>query len=227
MWHLPAFEGRTQVKKLKVTVACASIPALFIAGCGGSDDANTNTSALASKPTTLAVIGDSPYGNGGPTDTAQFLASPAFIKAINDDPDASVVLHVGDIHSGKEYCTQAYDLAVYKLWTAFRAPLVYTPGDNEWTDCHKAKEGGGTYNSATGKIDYVVAANGALTDYAGGDPVANLQLVRSIFFAAPGMALGAGMSVHSQAQAVDVAHPSDGNYVENVWFERAQVLSSC
>ena len=38
------------------------------------------------------------------------------------------------------------------------------------------------------------------------------------------MALGAGMSVNSQAQGFDAAHPSDGNYVENVWFERAKVL---
>jgi hypothetical protein len=31
-------------------------------------------------------------------------------------------------------------------------PLVYTPGDNEWADCHKKKEGGGEYSSSTGDI---------------------------------------------------------------------------
>ena len=83
-----------------ILAALACVPAFFIAGCGGSGDSGTN--ALGGTTATLAVIGDSPYGNGGPTDTAQFLASPNFIQAINDDPDASAVLHVGDIHSGKE-----------------------------------------------------------------------------------------------------------------------------
>jgi hypothetical protein len=68
---------------------------------------------------------------------------------------------------------------------------VLTPGDNEWTDCHKKKEGGGAYNATTGQIDYVTDANGNLIDYSGGNPVDNLALVRSIFFPTPGGTLGA------------------------------------
>ena len=52
-----------------------------------------------------------------------------------------LVVHVGDIHSGKQFCTQAYDQTVFNLWTAYVDPLVYTPGDNEWADCHKAGRG--------------------------------------------------------------------------------------
>src|SRR4029077_20452593 len=101
-----------------------------------------------------------------------------------------LVMHVGDIHSGKQFCTEAYDRSIYKLWTAFKNPLIYTPGDNEWTDCNKAGEGGGTYNKTTQQIDYVRDASGNLVDYAAGDPIANLSLIRSIFFANPGHALG-------------------------------------
>ena len=90
----------------------------------------------------IAVFGDSPYGTSN-ADTAQFDATPAFIQTINDDPDVSLVLHVGDIHSGKQICTLAYDQSIYNMWTAFQSPLVYTPGDNEWTDCHKSGESGG------------------------------------------------------------------------------------
>ena len=50
------------------------------------------------------------------------------------------VIHVGDIHSGSEPCTVAYDQSIFDLWTAFEQPLIYTPGDNEWSDCTKAKE---------------------------------------------------------------------------------------
>jgi len=171
----------------------------------------------------VAVYGDAPYGTT-PTDTAEQQATPAFIESINADPDVSLVLHVGDIHSGKQFCTQTYDQTIYNLWTAFQSPLVYTPGDNEWTDCHKTGEGGGAYNPKTGQIDYKVDAAGNLIDYAGGDPIANLQLVRSIFFSQPGYALGDRKLVLSQAQAFDTAHPNDANYVENVMWEQSKVL---
>jgi hypothetical protein len=69
-----------------------------------------------------------------------------------------------------------------------------------------------------------VDASGNRVDHAGGDPVANLELVRSIFFANPGKAFGGSMSVHSQAQEFDAAHPADGKYVENVWWEKSRVL---
>jgi hypothetical protein len=185
------------------------------AGCGGGSDPLPKS--------TLAVIGDLPYGTS-PTDTAQFAVNPAFIAAINADPDVTTVMHVGDIHSGKEYCTQTYDQSIFNQWKAFKAPLVYTPGDNEWTDCHKAKEGGGSYNASKGQIDYVVDAGGNPVDFAKGDPAANLDLIRSIFFAAPGKTLGGSMTVHSQAQEFDPAFPGDKSYVENVWWEQSGVL---
>ena len=173
---------------------------------------------------TVAVYGDAPYGTT-PTDTAQFVATPAFVDSINADPDVSLVLHVGDIHSGKQFCTEAYDRSIYDLWTAFQDPLIYTPGDNEWSDCHKAAEGGGTYNASTQQIDLVLDGAGIPADYANGDPIANLALVRSVFFATPGASLGARKQrVLSQAQFFDRAHPTDAAFVENVMWEQSQVL---
>jgi hypothetical protein len=101
---------------------------------------------------------------------------------------------------------------------------VYTPGDNEWADCHKKKEGGGTYDKASGTVKFIKDDSGRVINYAGGDPLANLELVRSIFFAPAGKTLGAAMTVHTQAQEFDPAHPSDSAFVENVWFEKAGVL---
>lgn len=163
----------------------------------------------------LAIYGDAPYGTT-PTDTAELLATPGFIDAINADASISAVLHVGDIHSGKQYCTEGYDLSIYNLWTRFQKPLVYTPGDNEWTDCHKSGEGGGSYNKVTGSIDYLLDANGSPVDYASGDPVANLALIRSIFFSSPGWTLGKRVPVLTQAYAYDRRHPEDAAFVENV-----------
>src|SRR5262245_39755584 len=175
---------------------------------------------LQSAVTTIAVYGDAPYGTK-PSDTAEFQATPAFISTVNDDPDVGLVVHVGDIHSGKQYCTQPYDQSIYSLWTAYQDPLVYTPGDNEWTDCHKPAEGGGTYNTTTQTIDF---PNGHV-DYADGDPIANLALVRSLFFATPGATLGGGgLQVTSQADAFDPDHPSDAQFVENVMWQQSDVV---
>lgn len=170
----------------------------------------------------VAVFGDSPYGTS-PADAAEFSSTPAFIDAINADREVSLALHVGDIHSGSQYCTEAYNRSVYNLWTRFQVPLVYTPGDNEWADCHKVKEGGGAWNAATGQIDYKRDASGNLINFMGGDPVANLDLVRSIFFVNPGYSLGAHRHVHTQARAFGQSHPSDAKYVENVMWEQADV----
>jgi hypothetical protein len=176
---------------------------------------------------TLAVYGDAPYGTS-PTDTSQTAATPAFVDSVNADPDVRTVLHVGDIHSGKQFCTQAYDQTVFDLWTRFQDPLVYTPGDNEWSDCHKAAEGGGTYNPVTGQIDYVTDAGGSPVDYAKGDPLANLALVRSIFFPHPDVTLGTHkklvLSQATWARFVDRSHPADAQFVENVIFVQGRTL---
>ncbi len=166
------------------------------------------------------MIGDAPYGIAY-GDTAQFYANPTFIAAVGADTTLSVALHVGDIHSGKEFCTQTFNLGVFNQWQAYKIPLVYVPGDNEWTDCHKVKEGGGAYNAATANIDYVTKDGGS---YAQGDPLANLTLIRSLFFPVPGKSLGTAMTVHSQALEFDPAHATDAKFVENVWFEMNGVL---
>lgn len=200
--------------------------AALLAGCGGGDEVTAPAAAAvvtADLKSSIAVIGDMPYGTS-PTDTAQFLGNPAFIAAVNSDADVSLVMHVGDIHSGKEYCTQAYDQSVFDQWKAFKSPVLYTPGDNEWSDCHKVKQGGGAFNAVTGQIDYKTDASANLLSYAGGDPLANLDLVRSIFFATPGKTSVGALDVHSQATEHDAAYPSDSQYVENVWLEKSKVL---
>ncbi|OUL24536.1 metallophosphoesterase [Nostoc sp. 106C] len=201
-------EGKRKFLALVTTLALALATSKVVLAGNGTPINQGSANVL-----TLAVYGDSPYGTT-PTDNVEFYASPTFIDSINSDPKVDLVLHVGDIHSGKQYCTQAYDQAVFDLWKQFKDPLVYTPGDNEWTDCHKSGEGGG-----------VLDAKGNPVDYANGDPIANLDLIRSIFFSNPGVTLGGRKKqVISQAQVFDPAHPSDAKYVENVIWEQSKVL---
>ncbi|HYZ28690.1 MAG TPA: hypothetical protein VE570_06510 [Thermoleophilaceae bacterium] len=116
--------------------------------------------------TTYAVIGDTPYS------TFQIQHFGADIGEINADPDVSRVIHLGDIKSGSTRCdTQDSDPStgdftqIKSDFDLFADPLVYTPGDNEWTDCHRANNGG-----------YV--------------PTERLATLRQIFFATPGQTLG-------------------------------------
>ena len=203
--------------------AAIASSAILISATVFADDDTWNDDASGGK-LTIAVYGDSPYGTS-PTDTSQTDATPAFIDSINADPNVRLVLHVGDIHSGKQYCTQAYDQNIFDMWTRFKDPVIYTPGDNEWSDCHKAGEGGGTYNKITGQIDYVLDASGNPVDYAKGDPIANLELIRSIFFRRPGHAIGGGHKrVLSQAELPNWGHPSDSKFVENTLWVQSHVL---
>src|SRR5437868_4900722 len=100
------------------------LAALVLASAAGA-------SAGGTRATTLAVFGDSPYN------AIQLAQWPALIAGINADPDVGRVIHLGDIHSGSMLCTDEWNQGIYDLFETFADPLVYTPGDNEWTDCNR------------------------------------------------------------------------------------------
>ncbi len=169
---------------------------------------------------TLAVYGDSPYYDPAfdPTPPwtkvpprlpgAEFNKTSAFIDTINADPSVQEVVFVGDIHSGSEACTKPFDQAIFDLWKAFSRPLVYTPGDNEWSDCSKAKElaGKDVFGNSPDNAGIVGAPVA--------NPIAHLSLVRSLFFANPGWTLGQHpMPVMSQP-----------GYPENVMWEQSKTV---
>jgi Calcineurin-like phosphoesterase len=194
----------------------AGIAVLVLVLVAGATAGNPNT-------LTLAVFGDSPYWDTATKPAlpkkAEYDATPAFIGTINADPSVQEVIHVGDIHSGSEACTKPFDEAIFNLWKSFVQPLIYTPGDNEWSDCSKVKQLANT------------DVFGNQPDRAGnplapvGNPLANLIQVRSIFFATPGQTLGLRpMQVISQATAYDPAHPGDAAYVENVMWEQSKTV---
>jgi hypothetical protein len=115
-----------------------------------------------------AIIGDIPYG-------APLIAEfPSDVAEINADPAVRRVVHLGDIKNGSSRCDTSYFQLIRSDFDGFADPLVYTPGDNEWTDCHRANNGG--YQPA-GPVP------------AGQEP-SRLDEVRSLFFDRPGHTLG-------------------------------------
>jgi hypothetical protein len=89
----------------------------------------------AAERTRFAVIGDLPYF------AWEELRLEQMLDAMNAEPLA-FVLHVGDIKSGHDACSDALYLKRKVLFDRSAHPLVLLPGDNDWTDCHRASAGG-------------------------------------------------------------------------------------
>ncbi len=78
----------------------------------------------------FAAFGDIPYEPG------DVQRVERLIQSLNTYQPAFSV-HVGDIKSGKSLCSDRSYKKVQALFRQFTHPFVYTPGDNEWTDCHR------------------------------------------------------------------------------------------
>lgn len=154
---------RTALRWAAVVVAALSITSA-VAVADRSDDPGDRSDDA----TTYAVIGDTPYG------AAQAANFPNDVAEINADRSVRLVMHLGDIKSGSTTCDDTYFGQVRSAFDAFRVPLVYTPGDNEWTDCHRANNG--AYN-----------------------PLERLATIRKVFFPSPGRTLGRSQRVTAQA----------------------------
>jgi glycerophosphoryl diester phosphodiesterase len=85
---------------------------------------------------TLAIIGDTPYGD------EQEAAFPRLVADVNGDRHVRSVVHLGDIKNGSSTCDDARLERLRDLFDTFDDPFLYTPGDNEWTDCHRPAAGG-------------------------------------------------------------------------------------
>jgi hypothetical protein len=147
----------------------AALTATVVAGAVSATALTVPASASGDEAYTFAVIGDIPYG-------ATALASfPPAIAQINADPAVQWVDHLGDIKNGSSVCSDEIFQQIKADFDQFEDPLVYTVGDNEWTDCHRLNNG--AYN-----------------------PLERLAKIRQVFFPEPGRTLGQnGAPVESQA----------------------------
>jgi hypothetical protein len=84
----------------------------------------------------FVALGDLPYGSA----QQSYPVYRRLIASINQlRPVFSV--HVGDIKSGGGLCSDAVFEAQRQHFDLFEQAVVYTPGDNEWTDCHRRSNG--------------------------------------------------------------------------------------
>lgn len=103
---------------------------------------------------TFAAWGDAPYLKNHDRERISGL-----IQNINKAEPAFSIF-VGDIKDGSSPCSDEIYDSTMKRFNQMEAPVVYIPGDNEWTDCHRA-------------------SNGAY------DPLERLDFIRKVFFSKP------------------------------------------
>lgn len=83
----------------------------------------------------FALIGDTPYSD------YERRMLPLMLGDIAEEHPAFIV-HAGDFKHGGAHCGDALFLDRKALFDASTVPLVYVPGDNEWTDCSRVGAGG-------------------------------------------------------------------------------------
>jgi hypothetical protein len=138
----------------------------------------------------FVAIGDIPYKI--PDDYPRVDRLIAIINAMKP----AFTLHLGDIKSGSSPCSDEVFRKAFDQIQTIESPVVYTIGDNEWTDCHR-KDAGGF------------------------DPRERLAKVREMFFADPANSLGkTKMPVESQGLTM----PEFKTYVENTRFVKNGVM---
>ena len=142
---------------------------------------------------TFVALGDLPYG----APDKAYGPYRSLIDRINQDAPAFSV-HVGDFKSGSTLCSDEEFANQVDHFQRFKGAVVYTPGDNEWTDCHR---------SNNGKFD----------------PLERLTALRQRFFT-PGRSLGnQPMPVQNQSMVA----PAFAKYVENVrWMHQGVMFAT-
>ncbi|MEO7886958.1 MAG: hypothetical protein ABIR76_09465 [Polaromonas sp.] len=84
----------------------------------------------------FGLWGDMPYQKAG--DDPKI---PALLKSINRS-DIAFSIYDGDIKDGSSKCTDDIYAAALTMFGELNKPVIYVPGDNEWTDCHRLNNGG-------------------------------------------------------------------------------------
>lgn len=138
----------------------------------------------------FVALGDMPYGEP----SVDFPRYEALIDTINARAPAFTI-HLGDTKSGKTPCSDQALLEQRDFMNRFKGALVYTPGDNEWTDCHRTAAGG----------------------Y---DPRERLAFIRQNYFTAARSLGQTPMPLQRQADLM----PEFARFVENARFSRGGIV---
>jgi len=115
--------------------ATALTLALAVGACAAPGAVGDQAAAPGGSKYSFGLWGDMPYKKAG--DDPKL---PAVLQSINAS-DIAFSLYDGDIKDGSSRCTDDVYTNALKMFNTLKQPVVYVPGDNEWTDCHRTNNG--------------------------------------------------------------------------------------
>ena len=121
--------------RLTVCALLAQLATSALAGArepGGRDDDDRDRD----EPYAIGLWGDLPYSNVQAT-----VGIPNLIADMNANRLAFTA-HDGDLKAGSGRCDDVIYTNAVAFLNALEAPAVFTPGDNDWTDCDRPSNGG-------------------------------------------------------------------------------------
>jgi hypothetical protein len=120
------------VPLLAALLAAAATTSFALADQSGGD---RHGHEHGDRPYSIGLWGDLPYSA-----EQQTTGVPNVIADMNSQRLAFIA-HDGDVKSGSEVCSDDVYTRAIGYFNSSLAPAMYTPGDNEWTDCDRANNG--------------------------------------------------------------------------------------
>ena len=117
---------------MRLPLLSATLAATLLIGAGP---------AAAAGPTyqrpgvSFALLGDVPYS------ASEEVKFDHVITDINASRNVRFVVHNGDVKGGGERCDDALLIKRFNQYQKFDDAFIVTPGDNDWTDCHRTSNG--------------------------------------------------------------------------------------
>lgn len=123
------FSARRAILRLSVLVGCVAAAVGITLGPGSAGAVGTHSAAHDSNHYVVGLFGDLPYGAAA---KAQY---PNLLADLNAH-DLAFSAFDGDLKAGGHgACSNDLYSRQLTAFNSLRAPLIFTPGDNDWTDC--------------------------------------------------------------------------------------------
>jgi hypothetical protein len=125
-------------------IAIAAAVGVAVRAGDGRQDRDRDDEGEGRRAYAIGLWGDLPY-----SDTQAISGVPNLIADMNAQ-DLEFTVHDGDLKAGNSTansvtpttCSDALYVQGLGYFNALKAPAIFTPGDNDWTDCDRPSNGG-------------------------------------------------------------------------------------
>ena len=140
-WNSPGWQTTRRLAGVAFAILLVAATTAFAANRFGGDEGRDDDERRAYA---IGLWGDLPY-----SDVQALTGVPNLIDDMNRH-DLAFTAHDGDLKAGNATvgsvtpttCSDALYLQGLNYFNSLKAPAIFTPGDNDWTDCDRPSNGG-------------------------------------------------------------------------------------